>query len=99
MDNACLNHLVLSPFFAMADFNIPEAQYDIIPFPISCPEHLLQYVPKDAVYYMGIYDAWDEEKYKILTDLGLKVEVYSPLFFCVCSYDNISIFMMSIYFS
>lgn len=60
---------------AMADFNIPEAQYDIIPFPISCPEYLLQYVPKDAVYYMGMYDAWDEEKHKILTGLGLKVEV------------------------
>lgn len=61
---------------AMADFNIPEAQYDIIPFPISCPEYLLQYVPKDAVYYMSLYDAWDEEKYKILTDLGLQVEIF-----------------------
>ncbi len=60
---------------ALKDFKIPEAQYDILPFPISCPEYLLQYVPKDAVYYMGIYDAWDEEKYKTLQSLGLKTEI------------------------
>ena len=60
---------------AMSDFNIPESQYDIIPFPISLPEYLLQYVPKNAVYYMGIYDAWDEEKYKILRSLGLETEI------------------------
>ena len=42
---------------------------------INCPEYLLQYVPKDAVYYMGLCDEWDEEKYKILRSLGLKVEI------------------------
>ena len=41
----------------------------------NCPEYLLQYVPKDAVYYMGLCDEWDEEKYKILRSLGLKVEI------------------------
>lgn len=60
---------------AMQEFNIPEEQYDIIPFPISCPEYLCQYVPSKAVYYMGMYDRWDEEKYKILIDLGLETEI------------------------
>ena len=60
---------------ALREFNISEAEYDIIPFPINCPEYLLQYVPKDAVYYMGICDEWDEEKNKILRSLGLKTEI------------------------
>ena len=46
-----------------------------MPFPINCPEYLLQYVPNDAVYYMGVCDAWDEEKNKILRSLGLKTEI------------------------
>ena len=60
---------------AMREFNVPESEYDILPFPINCPEYILQYVPENAVYYMGICDEWDEEKYKILRSLGLKTEV------------------------
>lgn len=60
---------------AMREFKVPESEYDIIPFPISCPEYIFQYAPKDATYFMGICDAWDEEKYKILTSLGAKIEV------------------------
>ena len=60
---------------AMREFNVPENEYDIIPFPINCPEYLLQYAPKDAVYYMGMYDEWDEEKYKILRSLGLNIDI------------------------
>ena len=60
---------------AMREFNVPENEYDIIPFPISCPEYIVQYAPKDAVYYMGMYDEWDEEKYKILLSLGLNIDV------------------------
>ena len=50
---------------AMQEFRVPESEYDVIPFPISCPEYILQYAPKEAVYYMGLCDEWDEEKYKI----------------------------------
>ena len=60
---------------AMKEFNVPESEYDIVPFPINYPEYLLQYVPRDAAYYMGMYDEWDEEKYKTLKDLGLNIEV------------------------
>ncbi|WP_455055813.1 nicotinate-nucleotide adenylyltransferase [Merdimonas faecis] len=60
---------------AMAEFNVPESQYDILPFPINYPEYISQYVPRDAVHFLGIYDAWDEEKYKILQNLGFETEI------------------------
>ena len=60
---------------AMAEFRVPESQYEIIPFPISYPEYITQYAPEDAVYYMGMYDEWDEEKYKILRSFGLNIHV------------------------
>ena len=60
---------------AMREFKVPESQYEIIPFPISYPEYILDYAPKDATYYLGIYDEWDEEKHRILNELGLKIHV------------------------
>lgn len=60
---------------AMKEFGVPESEYDIIPFPINTPEYILNYAPQDATYYMTIYDSWGEEKYKILSDLGLNVNV------------------------
>lgn len=60
---------------AMKEFKVPDFEYDIMPFPINCPEHILQYVPKNATYYMSICDEWDEEKYKILRSLDLEVEI------------------------
>ena len=60
---------------AMTEFGVPESEYEIIPFPISYPEYILQYAPKDGVYYMGIFDDWDEERYKRLKSLGLNVVV------------------------
>lgn len=60
---------------ALAEFKVPESEYEIVPFPISYPEYITQYVPKDAVYFMGIYDEWDEEKLKVLRELGLQTEI------------------------
>ncbi|HBA64264.1 MAG TPA: nicotinate-nucleotide adenylyltransferase [Lachnospiraceae bacterium] len=60
---------------ALLDFGVKREEFDIIPFPISRPEYILQYAPKDATYFMSICDAWGEEKEKILTGLGVKVEV------------------------
>jgi nicotinamide-nucleotide adenylyltransferase len=60
---------------AMKAFGVPESEYDIIPFPINRPEYITHYVPKDATHFIGICDAWDEEKYKIMVGLGLDVEV------------------------
>ena len=60
---------------AMEEFNVPAKEYDFIPFPISTPEYIAQYTPKEAVYYVGMFDAWDEEKYKILRSLDLNVNI------------------------
>ena len=60
---------------AMREFKVPDSEYDILPFPINCPEYILQYVPKDATFYLGICNEWDEEKYKILRSLGLDIEI------------------------
>ncbi len=60
---------------ALLDFGVRREEFDIIPFPISRPELLPQYIPKEAVYYMSICSEWDEEKKRLLDDLGLKTEV------------------------
>lgn len=60
---------------ALREFNVPDAEFEFIPFPISRPEYILQYAPKQAVYYLGMYDEWDEERYKILTALGLTTDI------------------------
>ena len=54
---------------ALLDFGVKREEFEIIPFPISNPEVLLQYTPADAVYYMSICSPWDEEKYQILQSL------------------------------
>lgn len=60
---------------ALADFGVTREEYEIIPFPISQPELISQYAPKDAVFYMSICSEWDEERCRILEGLGLKTEV------------------------
>ena len=60
---------------AMEEFGVTAKEYDFIPFPINTPEYLAQYAPEDAVYYVGMFDDWDEEKYKILKSLGLNVNI------------------------
>lgn len=60
---------------AMEEFGVSAKEYDFIPFPINTPEYIAQYTPEDAVYYVGMFDAWDEEKYKILRSLGLNVNI------------------------
>ena len=60
---------------ALLDFGVKREEFEIIPFPISSPELLQQYTPADAVHYMSICSAWDEEKYQILCSLDLNVEV------------------------
>lgn len=49
--------------------------FDIVPFPINCPELIFNYAPRNARYYMTIYDAWGYEKKQTLEKLGCDVEV------------------------
>lgn len=60
---------------ALRDFGVKRKEFEIIPFPISQPDVIKQYAPKDATYYMSICTPWDEEKYRILQSQGLKLEV------------------------
>jgi nicotinic acid mononucleotide adenylyltransferase len=47
----------------------------MIPFPVSQPDLITQYAPRDAVYFMSICSEWDEERCQILQRLGLETEV------------------------
>ena len=60
---------------ALRDFGVKRKEVEIIPIPISQPDLILQYAPKDATYYMSICTEWDEEKYRILGELGVNREV------------------------
>ena len=54
---------------------MPRDEFEIVPFPINYPELLFNSVPRDAKFYMTIYDEWSEEKQKTLQELGCEVEV------------------------
>ena len=60
---------------AMVEAGVPRDEFEIVPFPINYPELLFNYVPRDAKFYMTIYDEWSEEKQKTLQELGCEVEV------------------------
>lgn len=61
---------------ALIEAGIQRDEFDIVPFPINFPNRILNYVPKEARYYMTIFEPWGEEKERILKEeLGLDVEV------------------------
>ena len=59
----------------MEEFGVRREEFEIIPFPISQPDLLLQYAPQDATYYLNVSTPWDAERLHILEGLGLKAEV------------------------
>lgn len=54
---------------------INEEEFRIVPFPIEKQDQIFNFVPRDAVFFITIYDNWGREKLKILKTLGLSVEV------------------------
>lgn len=60
---------------ALLDFGVRREEFEIVPFPISRPNYILQYVPTNATFFMSICDEWGEEKKRIFTDMGLEVTV------------------------
>lgn len=60
---------------AMIENKISRSEFVIVPFPIEQPNMIFNFAPKNAVYYMTIYDEWGKEKYKILKNLKLNVKV------------------------
>lgn len=62
--------------YSLLEAGVKIEEFDIVPFPINFPEKISNYAPKNAKYYMTIYDEWGEEKLKTLKeDLDLEVEV------------------------
>lgn len=59
---------------ALLDFGVRRKEFGIVPFPISQPDLIVQYAPRDATYYLSITSEWDEEKADIIGRLGLKME-------------------------
>lgn len=60
---------------ALIDFGVRREEFEIVPFPITRPEYITQYVPRKATFYMSICDDWGEKKYQMFKDMGLEVEV------------------------
>lgn len=61
---------------ALIEAGLSLDEFDIVPFPINFLEKIFNYAPRNAIYYMSIYEPWGEEKEKTLKALGLKVDVF-----------------------
>jgi nicotinamide mononucleotide adenylyltransferase len=60
---------------ALSESGIARERFRIVPFPHGQPELLAHYAPRDAVYFLTIYDAWGETKLRRLQQLGLRTDV------------------------
>jgi nicotinamide-nucleotide adenylyltransferase len=60
---------------ALKEADISADTFSIIPFPICRPEILSEMAPREAVYFLTIYDKWGHEKLKRLGSLGLQTEI------------------------
>lgn len=60
---------------ALIEASVPSEDFQIIPFPISRVDKLKEMAPREAVYFLTIYDDWGHEKRKRFEDLGLTTEV------------------------
>lgn len=60
---------------ALMEIGMDRHVFSVVPFPINCPELLEERAPRDAVYYLTIYDDWGREKRKRFQTLGLNTHV------------------------
>ena len=60
---------------SLTEAGLPRERFDVVPFPIEHPEHILNFIPGDAVCYVTIYDQWGEHKRRVLEELGLCTRV------------------------
>lgn len=59
----------------LLELGIGPDRFDIVPFPINMPELIFNYAPRDAKYFLTIYDEWGMDKKKELEAIGCDVEV------------------------
>ena len=60
---------------SLVEAGVEQRDFDIVPFPISHPEVLFNYVPRKGKFYLTIYDAWGYEKKRILQNAGCDIEI------------------------
>lgn len=60
---------------ALMDFGVVREEFDIVPLPMKYPERILNYVPKEAVYYLNICDEEDMRMLELFEKLHLQTEV------------------------
>jgi nicotinamide-nucleotide adenylyltransferase/phosphinothricin biosynthesis protein PhpF len=60
---------------SMIEAGIDISSFDIVPFPIENPDNIFNFTPREAVYYITIYDQWGYEKEKLLKKIGCRVEI------------------------
>lgn len=60
---------------ALVDAGYSLERFCVVPFPINVPELWYYYLPRDAVYFLTIYDEWGERKAQLLEGAGLRTEI------------------------
>jgi nicotinamide-nucleotide adenylyltransferase len=60
---------------ALIEAGVAEQEFEVMPFPICKPEQAAAVAPKEAVYYLTIYDDWGREKLNRFRELGLNTHV------------------------
>ena len=60
---------------SLIEAGVSADSFTIIPFPIEDPERISEYAPRDAIYFITIYDDWGKKKLDVLSGLGLKTDV------------------------
>lgn len=60
---------------SLLDEGLSLNDFDIVPFPIEEPEYIKNFIPKDSICYLTIYDEWGKEKESRLKNLGFKTEI------------------------
>ncbi|MDX9746155.1 MAG: nicotinate-nucleotide adenylyltransferase [Syntrophales bacterium] len=60
---------------SLTEAGIDCREFTIVPFPVNLPELYFCYVPKDAVFFVSIYDDWGRKKRDTFIRLGLRTHV------------------------
>lgn len=60
---------------ALMEVGLSLDDFTVVPFPINFPDLYRYYIPKEATFFLTIYDEWGEKKLSMFQSLGLKTEI------------------------
>ena len=60
---------------SLIECGVSRSRFDIVPFPIEYPNKIEQYVPNDGLFFVSIFDEWDQKKLEIFQSKGFKTMV------------------------